>query len=53
MDHIISLLNEIYDLEVEYTKKKLLKGLILNKIRDISKRVMRIVEKFDRNVNFR
>ena len=50
---LIYLLNEIYDLELEYSKKKLLKGFILNKIRDACRNVMRIVEKFDRNVNFR
>ena len=50
---LIYLLNEIYNLEIEYANKKLLKGLILNKIRDTSKQIMRIVEKFDRNVNFR
>ena len=47
------LLNEIYSLEIEYTNKKLLKGLILNRIRDRSREVMRIVKKFDRNVTFR
>ena len=50
---LIRLLNEIYQLELEYASKKLLKGFILNKIRDTSRSVMRIVEKFDRNVNFR
>ena len=50
---LIHLLNQIYDLELEYTNRKLLKGITLNKIRDTSRRVMRIVEKFDRNVNFR
>ena len=47
------LLNEVYALEVEYTNKKLLKGLILNRIRDRSREIMRIVKKFDRNVTFR
>ncbi|MBP5678829.1 MAG: hypothetical protein J6X28_03265 [Bacilli bacterium] len=50
---LIYLLNEVYNLEIEYANKKLLKGLILNKIRETSKQIMRIVEKFDRNVNFR
>ena len=50
---LIRLLNEIYNLELEYASKKLLKGFILNKIRDTSRSVMRIVNKFDRNVNFR
>lgn len=50
---LIYLLNEVYNLELEYANKKLLKGLILNKIRDTCRSVMRIVEKFDRNVNFR
>ncbi len=47
------LLNEVYSLEIEYTNKKLLKGLILNRIRDRSREIMRIVKKFDRNVTFR
>ncbi len=50
---LVYLINEVYNLEVEYASKKLLKGLLLNRIRDTSKSVMRIVEKFDRNVNFR
>ena len=50
---LIRLLNEIYELELEYVNKRFLKGFIVNKIRDASKQVMRIVDKFDRNVNFR
>jgi len=50
---LIRLLEEIYELELKYVNKKILRGLILNKIRDTSKRIMRIIDKFDRNVNFR
>lgn len=50
---LIHLLNEIYQLELEYAKKKMFRGFTLNKIRDTSRNVVRIVEKFDRNVNFR
>ncbi|MBR3210985.1 MAG: hypothetical protein IKF71_03495 [Bacilli bacterium] len=50
---LVRLLNEIYDLELEYANKKLLKGFTLNKIRDTSRSIMKIVEKFDRNVNYR
>ncbi|MBR4693294.1 MAG: hypothetical protein IKQ06_04895 [Bacilli bacterium] len=50
---LIKLLEEIYELELKYVNKKILRGLILNKIRDTSKRIMRIIDKFDRNVNFR
>ncbi len=46
-------LKEIYDLEIKYTTQKFWKALTLNKIRSISEDVMRIVKKFDRNVNFR
>ena len=50
---LIEYLNQVYDLEIEYSKRKLLKGLLLTKIREISKLAMRIVEKFDKNVNYR
>lgn len=48
-----SLLEEIYNLELEYIDKKLFKGIILSKIRDKSRTIMNIVKTFDKNVNFR
>lgn len=48
-----SLLEEIYNLELEYVDKKLFKGIILSKIRDKSRTIMNIVKTFDKNVNFR
>ena len=50
---LIELLNNVYELEIKYTEKKLFRAFILNKIRDTSKEIMRIIEKFDQNVNFR
>lgn len=50
---LISLLNRIYDLEKEYMEKKLFKFITLGKIRDISRKIMRIVDTFDNNVNYR
>ena len=50
---LIKSLHEVYDLEVEYTKRKLFKSIIIGKIKDISRKIMRIVEKFNNNVNFR
>ena len=50
---LISLLNEMYDLEYEYSEKKLFKSITLGKIRKVSRKIMYIVEKFDNNVNYR
>lgn len=50
---LINLLGAIYELELEYANRKILKGITLSKIRSISNKIMRIVESFDRNVNFR
>jgi len=50
---LISLLNDIYNLEIEYSKKKYFKSFTLNKIRDSSNKIMRIVETFDNNVSYR
>lgn len=50
---LIELLNEVFQLELKYSKQKLFRGLTLSKIRDTSTSIMRIVEKFDKNVNFR
>jgi len=50
---LIQLLNDVYDLELEYTKKKFFKNFTLNKIRDLSQKIMNIVSEFDNNVNVR
>lgn len=50
---LISLLEEIYNLELEYANKKIFKGIILSKIREKSRTIMNIVKTFDNNVNFR
>lgn len=46
-------LEEIYNLELKYVEQKLFKNRTASKIRDISKQILRIVEKFNQNVNFR
>ena len=50
---LISLLNKIYNLEKEYIDRKLFKSLTLAKIRETSRKIMRIVETFNNNVNYR
>ena len=50
---LISLLHEIFDLEVEYSKRKYIKSIIINKIRDKSKEISRIIEEYNNNVNFK
>lgn len=50
---LIFLLNEIFELELEYSKRKMFKSLLIGKIKDESLKVMRIVETFNDNVNFR
>lgn len=50
---LIRLLHEIHSLEIEYSKKKYFKSIILSKIKDTSTKVIRIVEKFNNNVNYR
>ena len=50
---LIYLLNKIYDLEKEYVDRKLFKSLTLGKIRETSRKIMRIVETFNNNVNYR
>ncbi len=49
----INELKEIHDLEIEYSKKKLFKVFTLNKIKDKSKSIIRMVNKFNNNVNFK
>ena len=50
---LIQLLNDVYELEVEYANKKMFKNITLNKIRNISDKIMSIVNEFDNNVNVR
>ena len=50
---LTKLLKEVYDLEVEYVNKTLFKSITRNKIRDISKKIMRLIEEFNQNVNFK
>jgi hypothetical protein len=50
---LIILLNKVHDLELEYTKRKYFKSLVLNKIKDTVNKIMRIVETFNNNVNYR
>jgi len=51
--NLIALLNEIYDLEKEYVKKKYFKSYTLSKIKDTGRKIMHIVETFNNNVNYR
>ena len=50
---LILLLKEINELELEYANRKIFKSIIFNKIKSTSNKIMRIVEKFDRSVNYR
>ena len=50
---LINNLFEVYNLEIEYSKKTIFKRRTLNKIRETSKSIMRIIDKFNNNVNFR
>ena len=50
---LINSLNEIYDLELKYTKRKLFKSILIGKIKDESRKIMRIIDKFNNNVNFK
>ena len=50
---LIKLLNEIYDLEYEYSERKWFKSITLGKIRRVSRKIMFIVDKFNNNVNYR
>ncbi len=46
-------LEEIYNLELKYVNQKLFKNRTANKIREKSRVILRIVERFNQNVNFR
>ena len=50
---LIDLLYKVYNLEIEYSNKKIFKRFTINKIRDLSRSIMRIIETFNNNVNFR
>lgn len=50
---LINLLNNIYDLEKEYVDRKIFKFITLNKVRNKSSQVMRIIDKFNNSVNFK
>ena len=46
-------LKEIHDLEIEYSKKKFFKRFIINKIKDKSRNISRMINKFNNSVNFK
>lgn len=50
---LITNLHDVYKLELEYKDKKVFKSITLNKIKDKSKEIVRIIEKFNNSVNFR
>ena len=50
---LIELLNVMYNLEYEYSEKKIFKSITLGKIRSVSRKIMHIVETFNNNVNYR
>ena len=50
---LVTKLREVYDLEVEYVEKTLFKAITRNRIREKSREIMRIIERFNQNVNFR
>ena len=50
---LIQLLNDMYDLEIEYTKRKFFKKRIINQIRNYSDKIINIVNEFNNNVNVR
>ncbi len=52
-NELVDKLKEVYDLEVEYVSKKIFKSITRNKIRDTSREIMRLIEQFNQNVNFR
>ena len=47
------LLNEVHDLEMSLLDKKMFKKFTINKIREKSRDIMKIVEDFNNNVNFK
>lgn len=51
--NMIDILIDIYNLELEYANKKLFKSITLGKIKDKTIEIMRIIDKFNNNVNFK
>ena len=51
--NLTELLEEVYHLELDYVNKKFFKNRTIQKIRDTSKKIMKIIEIFNNNVNFR
>lgn len=51
--NLINLLNEIYELEAEYSKKKFFKKITILKIRTTSQKIMNIVKTFDNNIVYK
>ncbi len=49
----LSLLNDIYELEIEYTKTRFFKTRILNKIKGKGREITNIIHKFNENVIFK
>lgn len=47
------LLEEVYTLEVKYSTQKIFKNFTLRRMKEASQRILRIIEKFNDNVNFR
>ena len=50
---LIHSLEEIYHLELKYIDQKIFKSITAGKIQDISNKILKIIEKFNQNVNFR
>jgi len=50
---LIDLLNDIYNLEIEYSKKRYFKKFTIIKIRNTSEKIMNIVNTFDNNVTYK
>lgn len=46
-------LEKVYRLELKYVEQRFFKSITLGKIKDCSNRIIRIVQKFNNNVNFR
>ncbi len=51
--NLIDFLNKIYDLEIEYSKKKFFKKFTYMKIKNVSDRIMNIVKKFNDNITYK
>ncbi len=49
----ISLLNELYNLEIKYSKKKVFRFIILYKIKNTSINIKKIVDEFNNSITFK